>query len=186
LTKSGIVTKLSEQATTTTTGHDMNNLTPEEILAIMKAVSTKESKEARSAIENDSQVEVNTLVRVKGILKRGQAFNSKGTSRIPWKTAIALLLKRSGVTGPGSIELLTEAIRDAVAMNKDARDALLNENGIGDALQIVDKELCEKLPPIQKDGNISFAASVVEAVREPTLVADEIEDNDKSGTEAAK
>ena len=90
------------------------------------------------------------------------------------------------MTGPGSIELLTEAIRDAVTMNKDSRDALLKENGIGDALQIVDKELCEKLPPIEKDGNISFAASVVEAVRKPALVADENEDNDKSGTEAAK
>ena len=164
----------------------MHNLTPEEILAIMKAVSTKESTQARKAIANDSQVEVDTLVRVKGLLKRGEAFSSKGTSRLPWKVAIALLLTRSGVTGPGSIELLTEAIRDAVTMNKDSRDALLKENGIGDALQIVDKELCEKLPPIEKDGNISFAASVVEAVRKPALVADENEDNDKSGTEAAK
>ena len=186
MTKSGIVTKLSEQATTTTTGHDMNNLTPEEVLAIMKAVSTKESKEARSAIENDSQVEVNTLVRVKGILKRGQAFDSKGTSRIPWKVAIALLLKRSGVTGPGSIEVLTEAIRDAVAMDTKARDKLLEEDGIGDALQIVNKELCEKLPPIHKDGNISFTAQVVEAVRQPTLVTDEEDSNNESGTEAAK
>lgn len=164
----------------------IHNLTPEEILAIMKAVPTKEVTKVRKAIANDSQVEVNTLVRVKGILKRGEAFDSKGTSRVPWKVAIALLLKRSGVTGPGSIELLTEAIRDAVTMNKDSRDELLKENGIGDALQIVDKELCEKLPPIQKDGNISFAASVVEAVREPTLVADESEDNDTSGIEAAK
>jgi len=164
----------------------MHNLTPEEILAIMKAVSTKESKQARDAIANDSNVEIDTIVRVKGILKRGEAFDSKGTSRIPWKVAIALLLKRSGVTGPGSIELLTEAIRDAVTMNKDARNELLKENGVGDALQIVDKELCEKLPPIQKDGNISFTPSVVKAVREPVLVADENEDNDKSGTEAAK
>lgn len=164
----------------------MNNLTPEEILAIMKAVPTKESAAARKAIANDSQVEIDTIVRVKGILKRGEAFDSKGTSRIPWKVAIALLLKRSGVTGPGSIEVLTEAIRDAVAMNKDARDNLLTENGVGDALQVVDKELCEKLPPIQKNGNISFTAQMVEAVREPTLVTDEEQNNDNSGIEAAK
>lgn len=188
LTKLGTVTKLLEKAkaNNNNNGKNMNNLTPEEIIALLKAVPTKESAKARKAIANDSQVEIDTVVRVKGILKRGEAFDSKGTSRIPWKVAIALLLKRSGVTGPGSIELLTEAIRDAVAMNKDARNELLKENGVGDALQIVDKELCEKLPPIQKDGNISFAASVVEAVRQPELVVDEENNNENSGTQAAK
>jgi len=82
--------------------------------------------------------------------------------------------------------VLTEAIRDAVAMDTKARDKLLEEDGIGDALQIVNKELCEKLPPIHKDGNISFTAQVVEAVRQPTLVTDEEDSNNESGTEAAK
>jgi len=164
----------------------MNNLTPEEILAIMKAVPTKESTVARKAIANDSQVEVNALIRIKGILKRGEAFDSKGTSRIPWKVAIALFLKRSGATGPSTIQLLADVICEAAALNTEARKTLLNESGVGDALQIVDEKLFSKLPLIEKDGNISFTAQLVEAVRQPTLVADEEDSNNESGTEAAK
>tara|TARA_R110000824_G_scaffold359619_1_gene547193 strand:- start:64 stop:561 length:498 start_codon:yes stop_codon:yes gene_type:complete len=161
------------------------NFTPEEMLAIMKTISTKEVETAKSAIANDSQAEIDMTVRIKGLLKRGNAFSSKGTSRIPWKVAIALLLKRSGVTGPGSIELLTEAIRDAASMNKDAREKLLSEAGVGDALQVVNKELCEKIPRIQKNGNITFVPQMRQAIHAPVLVTDEDEHN-ASEVEAAK
>ena len=55
-------------------------LTPEEILALVKAIPSKEAKEARKAIANDSKVEVDILVRVQGVVKRASKPKpSKGT-----------------------------------------------------------------------------------------------------------
>ena len=78
-----------------------------------------------------------------------------------------------------------EAIRDAASMNKDAREKLLSEAGVGDALQVVNKELCEKIPRIQKNGNITFVPQMRQAIHAPVLVTDEDEHN-ASEVEAAK
>ena len=158
----------------------------EEILAITKALSSKEVSAARKQINSSSEVDINLMVKIVGKLKRGEPSESKGTSRIPWKVAIALLLKRSGVTGPNSIKLLASTIQDAVAMNKEARDEILNENGVGDALQVVDRELCSKLPKIQKDGNITFESAEVQAIRVPIEVADFDSETFGEGEEVAK
>lgn len=158
----------------------------EEIMAITKALSSKEISKARKHIDSGSEVDINLMVKIVGKLKRGDAFESKGTSRVPWKVAIALLLKRSGVTGPDSIRLLADTIQDAVAMKKEARDKLLERDGVGDALQRVDRELCDKLPKIQKDGNITFESVEVQAVRAPIEVADLNSDSLGEGEEVAK
>jgi|GEM_PF-5945175 len=143
------------------------NLNPEEIVAILKVIPTKECTAARKAIENDSQTEIDLVVRVSGKLERAaKPKPSKGTSRIPWTAAIALFLKRSGATGPSTIKLLAEVICEAAAMDSGAKASLLKESGVGDALQIVDEELFSKLPPIEKNGNITFKGEV-EAIRQP-------------------
>ena len=161
------------------------NLTPEEIVAIMKTISTKESEAARKAIANGSQAEVDMLIRVKGLFKRGEAFDSKGTSRIPWKLALAIFLKRSGITGPQTARMIADSIQEAIKLGKDADANLLKESGVSGALALIDEELFQKLPKIQKNGNITFVPQVREAVHKPVLVADEDEDN-ASETEAAK
>lgn len=155
----------------------MSNFTNQEILAIAKALSKKEIDGAREDFASGQEVDVDLVVRVAGKLKRGKAFESKGTSQIPWKVAMALLLKRSGFTGPQTARLLADAIKDAIDMGKDSKVELLKESGVGDALALIDRELFSKLPKIQKNGNITFSAVVVEPVRVPTLVADDDTDS---------
>ena len=61
----------------------------------------------------------------------------------------------------------------ALNSNKDKESELLEEMGVGDALAMLDREVFEKLPKKTRDGNITFEVAVVEAVREPMLVADQ-------------
>jgi|TARA_R110002020_G_scaffold25794_4_gene83513 hypothetical protein len=151
----------------------MSNFTHEEVLAITKALSKKEIDSARKDFQSGEEVDIDLVIRVAGKLKRGKAFESKGTSQIPWKVAMALLLKRSGFTGPQTARLLADAIKDSIDMGKDSKTELLKESGVGDALALIDRELFSKLPKIQKDGNITFSAMLVEPVRVPTLVVDD-------------
>jgi hypothetical protein len=164
----------------------MNNFTNEEILAIAKAISKKEIDEARKDFQSGEEVDIDLVIRVAGKLKRGTAFESKGTSQIPWKVAMALLLKRSGFTGPQTARLLADAIKDAIDMGKDSKTELLKQSGVGDALALIDRELFSKLPKIQKNGNITFSALLVEPVRVLTLVADDDTDSLGEVGEVAK
>tara|TARA_R110002051_G_scaffold139930_2_gene212655 strand:- start:807 stop:1304 length:498 start_codon:yes stop_codon:yes gene_type:complete len=161
------------------------NLTPEEILAIMKTISTKEVDAARKAIANDSQAEIDMTVRIKGLLKRGDAFSSKGTSRIPWKLALAIFLKRSGFTGPQTARMIADSIQEAIKLGKEADANLIKESGVFAALAIIDEELLKKLPKIQKNGNITFVPQMRQAIHAPVLVTHEDEHN-ASEVEAAK
>ena len=163
----------------------MSNFTHEEVLAITKALSKKQIDNARKDFPSGEEVDIDLVVRVAGKLKRGKAFESKGTSQIPWKVAMALLLKRSGFTGPQTARLLADAIKDSLEMGKDSKTELLKESGVGDALALIDRELFSKLPKIQKDGNITFSAMLVEPVRVPTLVVDDDTESLGEGEEVA-
>jgi hypothetical protein len=163
----------------------MSNFTHEEVLAITKALSKKEIDSARKDFPSGEEVDIDLVIRVAGKLKRGKAFESKGTSQIPWKVAMALLLKRSGFTGPQTARLLADAIKDSIDMGKDSKTELLKESGVGDALALIDRELFSKLPKIQKDGNITFSAMLVEPVRVPTLVVDDDTESLGEGEEVA-
>lgn len=161
------MSKIDNQST-----EDVMSITPEEIMAIVKAFSSKDVKAARDSINNDSEMDIDLVLKVSGKLVRGQKPKpAKGTSTIPWKVAMALLVKRSGVTGPQSARVLADAITTAVTLSKDARTELLAESGVGDAMELVDRELFSKLPPIEKDGTIKFVGEA-DAVRQPVLVVD--------------
>ena len=58
----------------------------------------------------------------------------------------------------------------SIGLGKDKQSELLKESGVGDALAMLDREVFSKLPPIDREGNISFDTEIVEAVRIPILV----------------
>lgn len=149
-------------------------LTSQEIVALTKAFNTKAVSLAKQDIDNNSEVDVNLIVKVAGKLKRGQRSKPvKATSTIPWKVALALFAKRSGFTREQTAKVLLEAVTFALETNSDKQNKLLQEMGVGDAMAMLDREVFDKLPKKQRDGNVTFEVAVVEAVREPMLVADQ-------------
>lgn len=163
-------------------------LTSQEIIALTKAFTTKAVSLAKRDIDNNSEVDVNLIVKVAGKLKRGSRSKPvKATSTIPWKVALALFAKRSGFTRAQTAKVLLEAVTLALDTNSDKKaDELLKEMGVGDALAMLDREVFEKLPKKARDGNVTFEVAVVEAVRTPILVTDQDTSFLGEGEEVAK
>ena len=162
-------------------------LTSQEIVALTKAFNTKAVSLAKQDIDNNSEIDVNLIVKVAGQLKRGQRSKPvKATSTIPWKVALALFAKRSGFTREQTAKVLLEAVTFALETNSDKQNKLLQEMGVGDAMAMLDREVFDKLPKKQRDGNVTFEVAVVEAVREPMLVADQDTLTLGEGEEVAK
>ena len=148
-------------------------LTSQEIIALTKAFTTKAVSLAKRDIDNNSEIDVNLVVKVAGKLKRGSKSKPvKATSTIPWKVALALFAKRSGFTRAQTAKVLLEAVTLALDTNSDKKTEILDEMGVGDALAMLDREVFDKLPKKARDGNVTFEVAVVEAVREPILVTD--------------
>lgn len=162
-------------------------LTSQEIIALTKAFNTKAVSIAKRDIDNNSEIDVNLVVKVAGKLKRGSKSKPvKATSTIPWKVAMALFAKRAGFTKEQTAKVLLETLTVAINSNSDKQSELLKESGVGDALVMLDREVFDKLPKKQRDGNITFDVAMVEAMRGPTLVADEDAPTLGEGEEAAK
>ena len=162
-------------------------LTSQEIIALTKAFNTKAVSIAKRDIDNNSEIDVNLIVKIAGKLKRGQKSKPvKATYTIPWKVALALFAKRSGFTREQTAKVLLEAVTFALETNSDKKTELLEEMGVGDALAMLDREVFDKLPKKTRDGNITFDVAMVEAVREPMLVADQDTLTLGEGEEVAK
>ena len=130
---------------------------------------------------------MNLVVKVAGKLKRAKKPKpTKGTSSIPWKVAMALFAKRAGFTKEQTAKVLLETLTASIEADSDKQAELLKESGVGDALAMLDREVFSKLPPIQRDGNITFKVDVIEAIREPILVADQDAPFLGEGEEVAK
>tara|TARA_R100001086_G_scaffold222876_1_gene140463 strand:- start:550 stop:1044 length:495 start_codon:yes stop_codon:yes gene_type:complete len=162
-------------------------LTSQEIIAITKAFNTKAVSLAKQDIDNNSEIDVNLVVKVAGKLKRAKKPKpAKGTSSIPWKVAMALFAKRAGFTKEQTAKVLLETLTVSIEADSDKQAELLKESGVGDALAMLDREVFSKLPPIERDGNITFKVDVIEAIREPMLVADQDAPSLGEGEEVAK
>ena len=162
-------------------------LTSQEIIAITKAFNTKAVSLAKQDIDNNSEIDVNLVVKVAGKLKRAKKPKpAKGTSSIPWKVAMALFAKRAGFTKEQTAKVLLETLTVSIEADSDKQAELLKESGVGDALAMLDREVFSKLPPIERDGNITFKVDVIEAIREPMLVADQDAPDLGEGEEVAK
>ena len=157
------------------------------MLALSKAFGSKELGLAKKAIENGSETDVNLMVKIVGRLKRAaKPKPAKGTSTIPWKVAMALFAKRAGFTKEQTAKVLLETLTLSIGLGKDKQSELLKESGVGDALAMLDREVFSKLPPIHREGNISFAVECVEAVRTPMLVTSNDTPTLGEGEEVAK
>jgi hypothetical protein len=76
----------------------------------------------------------------------GHDTDKSPTCSIPMLAAMALLVKRMGVTRDGAMEVLLETMREAMALGKNASKELLAETGVADAQKAIKDEVISKLP----------------------------------------
>ena len=106
---------------------------------------------------------VNEMVtlKVQGTVNVSEDTEATPTASIPIKTALALFMRYSGVTGPMAMDLLVRAMSDALAMGKDTAENLAEVVDLDRAMATVTAKLAE-LPKVSKKGPVNVKVSVVD------------------------
>jgi len=143
-------------------------LSPTTIIALAKkfAPTSKLVKDARKAVPVGT-VTVNATVTVAGDLVVAEDYETTPTVSVPFLRAMCLVAQRSGFQGPAALSLIGDAMRDALAMGKDADAELAKLTKDAEAhLKTLRAELTEKLPKAPRKGECKFKGDVGPAVSE--------------------
>ena len=131
----------------------MSKLTPIEQLAIAKAI--KVSSATRNQVP-PGEHRVTGTYDFDVVLKVGEDSEYTPTAAIPMKTAFALFVKYSGVTGPHAMELLVRAFNDANDIGSD-----LSEIASLEKAEALVKESLAKLDKKTRKGQVRVKSTAV-------------------------
>ena len=101
------------------------NLAPAEIIALSKAVTAKETKEAVTELPA-GEYDVDFIVQVQGSIKRGEDYEQRIVAKAePWMLLAAALSHLNGVTVASLVkEALTADPALAKSLKKEAAEAV--------------------------------------------------------------
>lgn len=133
---------------------NLETASPLTVLALGKLLSRKTIEAARKEI-NSGTHPIDVTVRVTGDLSIVEDGDRKPTVKVLTKATVALLLRRMGVTRVQAMDLLQNVFADAMALDEDARQALLEQTGVKDALDVFDKNVLCALPKISFKGRVT-------------------------------
>tara|TARA_B100000029_G_C17306109_1_gene862564 strand:- start:49 stop:516 length:468 start_codon:yes stop_codon:yes gene_type:complete len=90
--------------------------------------------------------EYDFVARFRGVLTKGEDTDKIPTCSIPIKATIAMLIRRMGFTRDDAIALLVDVMTEAIELDKNASNELLDESGVLAAYKAVEKQVLDKLP----------------------------------------
>lgn len=98
---------------------------PVQQIALGKAVKKEALEEIIKVVPIKTAFNVDMIVNIKGGLTIGSPYFKKGTSRIPYKSVLALMLKKLGPANKEkTIALLLESIRESIEINSSSADII--------------------------------------------------------------
>jgi len=123
--------------------------------AIEKLAKTEEAREgcAPGAYQIDQEV----VVHLSGSIKIGEDSEYTPTTSIPYKTAMALFVRYSGITGPAAMTALTRAMTEAIQLGAEGAESAEMVAAIADieAAENVVQAGLDKLPKKTKAGTVT-------------------------------
>lgn len=134
-----------------------------ETLALAKAVKDAAAKKAREELAVGKH-SVDFTVRVSGELTVGEDESYTPTVKVPFKAALALFVRYSGVTGDAALNALVKAFTEAVEADGDTVAALEASADLVAAEARLNAALGE-LPKATRKGKV-LTKLVVEAVED--------------------
>jgi len=147
----------------------MAKLTDVQIAAIEAGLRSLEIGEAKERIRpGDHGFDFN--INIKGFLKKGEDYSKPPTTSTPWLAVIGLFVRRSGIQRELAMELIRDAMIEAsnAKGDKKAEKLLLEETGVGSAIEAYKKDVIAKLPKTICQGPITSTVNV-------TIIEDETE-----------
>ena len=151
-----------------------------ETLAIANVISSKAKKLAQASMEPTDVGKKNIIkktenvdftVRITGALGRGYDTVKNPTCSIPLLPVVALLLHRMGCTRDDAMKHLAAVLPQALALDKDARDEMLQECGVADAMADFKKEVIGALPMTPVMGHVTHDLTVKRVMTQPNVIA---------------
>jgi len=130
------------------------DLSPEILLALEAGVgqtlkdivkSSGDIKDRTAPNQSFRNVTINLVLTLDEVLI-GADTDKTPTSSIPLLAVMALLVKRMGFQRDQALATLKEVMLQALALDKGATDALLEEAGVAEAETLVKNEVIAKLP----------------------------------------
>ncbi len=127
--------------------------------AVLAKTLEKAAKKDRSVLPT-GDFEVDTLVtlHVQGSIKIGEDTERVPTADLPIKTALALFVRYSGVTGEHALKALQRAMREAIENGEDAAEGLAEATMLDEAEKRVRSTL-EDLPKVSRKGRVTIKAT---------------------------
>lgn len=155
-------------------------LTPELALAletgVKEALKTAFGKEEdpRDLVAPDSKIEGLTLNVTLSMteLTFGHDTDKMPTCSIPLLPTLALMIRRMGATREAALETLREVMTEALTLDKDATESLLQESGVADAEKAIKEQVIAKLPrtPVRKTVKAKGVSLEVQVATQATPV----------------
>jgi hypothetical protein len=143
---------------------NISDLTPLERLALSKALSPTEAREANDldVLPEGEEKEVSFVVRVEGTLSRGLGSERKATNRARTAGAMCALLAASGAVRPHSAERIIRLWREIGSLDKAGFDrfiASLDDESVRAynlSMKLFDDVIVAKLPTIPAKGMVKL------------------------------
>jgi len=146
----------------------MKNMEPVKILAAAKAIKAAAEKQAKAELSPGSYP-VDVKVRIRGQINVFEPEEYTPTTSIPLKSALALFIRRCGVTRDAALAALQDAMIDALRHAEGDADANIAA-AISEDLEVVDdclarvEAMAKALPKKQRDGKVTTKLTVEELV----------------------
>jgi len=128
----------------------------------------KTAGDARERAEPDQTLNglvINMTLEI-DTLTIGHDSDKAPTASIPLLPTLALLVKRMGVTRDAALDAIKGAMEEALALDKDAAKALMQEAGVAEAEKLVKEKVIATLPrtPVKKSAKAKGAKLSVTGV----------------------
>jgi hypothetical protein len=139
----------------------MAKLTDVQIAAIEAGLRSLELGEAKDNI-SPGQHGFDFTVNFKGKINKGDDYEKPPTTATPWLAVIGLFVRRSGIQREMAMELIRDAMIEAskVKGDKKAEKLLLEETGVGIAIEAYKKDVISKLPKTLCQGPITSTVTI--------------------------
>lgn len=136
----------------------MEQLNNVELLALSKSVKDTLTK-SMSESTAPGTYPVDFTVHVTGTVQKGQDTTKVPTSRIPTLAALAVMVQRLGVQRERAVSILMDCVKQAIELDGDAEEALLEKSGVREMEARLKQELA-KLPPTKVNGPVKVLLNV--------------------------
>lgn len=133
----------------------MTTLTNDQIAALAACLKGAEATEAKQSL-CEGKTEVDFTVRIQGVLNKGADKEVTPTVKTPWLTVLALLVQRAGFQREQAMELIRDAMTEAMLTGDDdvKVDRLMAETGVAEAKKRVETEVMAQLPKMKQSGAV--------------------------------